>query len=256
MKRLTMLIVLAASAAHAAEEPAPAPLPAARPVRRALSREQIQTTFSSVHLEIKHCYEVELQTHRELAGRVTIGMVIAGDGTVARVWAQESTFDDRVVEFCMLRVLGRLRFPAPLGGGMVNVTYPFIFTNGIKRSFAVLGPRKPAEVNRTMQLSAPAFEACMVERPSPSSEGTATVLFAIGAAGETRRVFVTNSTLHSVDADACLTEEVKALRFPPVDGDAETRVSYPLRFLPPAQLPPAQTPPEAPKESGNCGWPW
>jgi len=68
---VSMVLVLAACDAHAAEEAAPAPLPAPRPVRRALSREQIQTTFSGVHLEIKHCYEVELQTHRELAGRVT-----------------------------------------------------------------------------------------------------------------------------------------------------------------------------------------
>ena len=127
----------------------------------------------------------------------------------------------------------------------------FTFTNDIKRSFAVHGPRMPAEVNRTMQSSAPAFEACMVERPSPSSKGTAAVLFAIGADGKTRRVFVTASTLESADADACLAEEVKALRFPPIAGAAETKVTYPLRFLSPDQLPP-----EAPKKSGSCVWPW
>jgi len=32
------------------------------------------------------------------------------------------------VEECVLRVVRRIRFPAPKGGGEVIVTYPFMFT--------------------------------------------------------------------------------------------------------------------------------
>ena len=33
------------------------------------------------------------------------------------------------IEQCVQRIIQRLKFPTPKGGGVVNVTYPFVFSN-------------------------------------------------------------------------------------------------------------------------------
>jgi hypothetical protein len=38
----------------------------------------------------------------------------------------ESDLDSPAVEACVVRVMSSLRFPKPMGGGIVIVTYPFV----------------------------------------------------------------------------------------------------------------------------------
>jgi hypothetical protein len=39
----------------------------------------------------------------------------------------ESTLGDRTAEDCVARAVQRVAFPEPEGGGVVIVTYPFVF---------------------------------------------------------------------------------------------------------------------------------
>jgi TonB family protein len=77
--------------------------------------------------ELKSCYEVELSKNPNLAGKVAIGFVINPVGDIGSVEVTESTMESEPVKQCILRNVQRWQFPAPKGGGVVEVTYPFIF---------------------------------------------------------------------------------------------------------------------------------
>lgn len=77
--------------------------------------------------EIKYCYESELQKDQSLAGRVMVAWMIDPAGGVADANVTESTMGNATVEQCMLSKIRRWRFPEPKGGGVVNVTFPWVF---------------------------------------------------------------------------------------------------------------------------------
>ena len=63
----------------------------------------------------------------KLNGKVAIKFVISPSGSVSTSSVAQSTANDTELETC---VAGRVRtwtFPKPKGGGVVIVTYPFIF---------------------------------------------------------------------------------------------------------------------------------
>lgn len=253
-----MLIVLAASAVHAADEAPPAQLQAPKP-EGGLSREAIQRTVDPAKPEIKGCYEVALNKDPDLAGRVVAYWVIAPDGTVSFASAKSWGVEGTGVEGCVLEIIRRLRFPQPLGGGKVDVTYPFVFSNSAV-AISVRGPRRAADIERVVQGAAGAFESCMALRPKPGSAATVDVYFKVNAGGESREVQVSSKDLDSKASEACLTEKLKGLRFPPQTRPEDTIVSYPLRFLPPDAKPPTPTvlaPGQLPaRNPGSCGGPW
>lgn len=77
--------------------------------------------------EIKYCYESELNKDQSLAGRVMVAWTIDGTGSVADANVTESTMGNASVEQCMLSKIRRWRFPEPKGGGVVAVTFPWVF---------------------------------------------------------------------------------------------------------------------------------
>ncbi len=80
--------------------------------------------------QIRHCYQRELTRQPTLAGKVSVKFVIAKDGTVSKAYTKTSTMDNRTVESCINGRFMRFQFPAPKGGGIVMVSYPFIFAPG------------------------------------------------------------------------------------------------------------------------------
>lgn len=78
----------------------------------------------------KYCYEKELQKDPNLAGKVSVYFEIGPVGGVALAQLRETTLQNATAEECILAIFRGLQFPAPRGGGVVNVTYPFIFTAG------------------------------------------------------------------------------------------------------------------------------
>ncbi|GDX80808.1 inter-alpha-trypsin inhibitor domain-containing protein [Deltaproteobacteria bacterium] len=76
---------------------------------------------------IRYCYQRELQKNPALAGKVQTKFVVAADGSVASAEVRSSTLGSPEAEACLLGVLRRMAFPAPAGGGIVVVTYPFVF---------------------------------------------------------------------------------------------------------------------------------
>ena len=58
---------------------------------------------------------------------MAVKFTIAGNGSVIAASVEESSMNDSAVENCIVGKIRRWVFPAPKGGGIVVVKYPFIF---------------------------------------------------------------------------------------------------------------------------------
>lgn len=95
--------------------------------RWGLDKDLIMQVIKANQSQIRFCYEVVLQEKRSLAGKVAVAWTIAPDGSVQSATVTEDTMGDpRVAECVVARVL-RWTFPEPFGGGIVNVTFPWLF---------------------------------------------------------------------------------------------------------------------------------
>jgi len=94
-----------------------------------LAREVIRRVIQRHIGEIRQCYEEGLNRDRTLTGRVTVRFIIGADGEVKASLIQETTLGDQRVERCIATAVRSWRFPAPDGGGIVIVNYPFVLTS-------------------------------------------------------------------------------------------------------------------------------
>ena len=97
-------------------------------VQGSLDKELIRQVIRRNIGQIKYCYEKELVTKPNLAGKVAVRFIITPKGTVqtAKV-ADGSTLRDAAVGECITLRVRSWKFPEPKGGGSVIVTYPFVF---------------------------------------------------------------------------------------------------------------------------------
>jgi TonB family protein len=93
-----------------------------------LSKETIRRTIGRHIPEVRYCYESQLNTRPELQGRVAIKFVISPTGTVVNAVVANSDVGSDKVDSCIAATVRRINFPAPEGGGLVIVTYPFLLS--------------------------------------------------------------------------------------------------------------------------------
>lgn len=111
------------------------PKPSAPPgdlmvVLGALDRSVIEAVVKRNRAQIQYCYQRELTKNPNLAGSVTVKFVIARDGTVSTATTKSTTLRNELVEACINARFMRFQFPEPRGGGIVVVSYPFVFSPG------------------------------------------------------------------------------------------------------------------------------
>ncbi|KIG12634.1 putative abductin-like protein [Enhygromyxa salina] len=76
--------------------------------------------------ELSACYSAGLSKNPALAGAVTIEFTINAEGRVSTsAPVDPDTFGDPGVPNCMAKAMKKWRFPEPLGGGEVRVSFPF-----------------------------------------------------------------------------------------------------------------------------------
>ncbi len=95
-------------------------------VRGSLSKEVIRRVVRRHINEVKFCYEQQLNARPDLRGRVTTKFVISPTGSVQSAIVGSSSLRNEAVESCIVRAVRRWTFPAPDGGGVVVVNYPFL----------------------------------------------------------------------------------------------------------------------------------
>ncbi len=108
-------------------------------IRRVVLRNLGQVTF---------CHEQGLAQNPNAAGRVTLRFAIGGAGAVIASSVSESTYPNQSVSNCIASAARRWQFPAPEGGGVVTVNYPFILSNEN-------GTSPPAQPQRQAPSSTP-----------------------------------------------------------------------------------------------------
>ncbi len=96
----------------------------------ALDKSLIDAVIKRNMNQIRYCYQRELTKNPALGGKITVKFVIAKDGTVSSATTKSSTMNSPAVEGCINGRFLRFQFPEPKGGGIVIVSYPFIFSPG------------------------------------------------------------------------------------------------------------------------------
>ncbi len=96
----------------------------------ALDKSLIDAVIKRHMNQIRYCYQRELTKNPNLGGKITVKFVIAKDGTVSKASIKSSTMGSKSVEGCITSRFMRFKFPEPKGGGIVIVSYPFIFAPG------------------------------------------------------------------------------------------------------------------------------
>ncbi len=83
--------------------------------------------------QVHSCYQREIAQDKSLqAGRMKVHFTIGKDGQVSEAGFSESTLKNEKVSNCVVSVVKNITFPEPLGGGVVDVQYPFTFSSATK----------------------------------------------------------------------------------------------------------------------------
>jgi outer membrane biosynthesis protein TonB len=95
-------------------------------VEGGLDKDQIAAVINRHMGEVIYCYEQGLQGKPNLSGRVGINWVINGGGNVTIARVGSSSLGSAQVEGCIVNRLRGWKFPKPVGGVNVKVSYPFV----------------------------------------------------------------------------------------------------------------------------------
>ena len=96
----------------------------------ALDKSLIDAVIKRNMNQIRYCYQRELTKQPDLAGKITVKFVISKTGSVSKAETKTSTMGNPTVESCIADRFLHFQFPEPKGGGIVIVSYPFIFSPG------------------------------------------------------------------------------------------------------------------------------
>jgi len=99
-------------------------------VSGSLDKRIIRKVVNQHKREIKACYEKELAKKKGLFGKVVVKWTIDQSGNVPSAVVVSTTMNNKEVEKCLSSAISYWRFPAPRGGGLVIVSYPFVFEVG------------------------------------------------------------------------------------------------------------------------------
>ena len=99
-------------------------------VTGSMDRELIRQVIHRNHSSIRYCYDRALVRNPALTGRVDMHFVIGAEGSVIQANVAGSTAQDSELDACLRERFARMLFPKPLGGGVVDVRYPVVLTQG------------------------------------------------------------------------------------------------------------------------------
>jgi outer membrane biosynthesis protein TonB len=95
----------------------------------ALDKSLIDNVIRKNMNQIRYCYQRELTKNPGLKGKIIVKFTIAADGSVSKAGIKTSSMGSKAVEGCITSRFKRFKFPQPKGGGVVIVSYPFIFSS-------------------------------------------------------------------------------------------------------------------------------
>ena len=98
-----------------------------------LSRDVIRRVIMSRSGAYQNCYERQLASKRDLNGKIEVLIKVSGTtGSVLLSKVNSSSMNSPPVQNCIVKVIRKLRFPAPKNGKTAIIRYPFRFKAGGK----------------------------------------------------------------------------------------------------------------------------
>ena len=91
-------------------------------------REAVRKVIRRKKAAIRVCYEKEREENPELGGKIVLAFVIMANGSVAKPTVKANTMPNPAVGECIAKEARKWRFPEPPDGGIVRVSYPFLFS--------------------------------------------------------------------------------------------------------------------------------
>ena len=149
-------------------------------VQGALSRTIIRRVIRRHLNEVRFCYQKQLGSKPGLAGKLVLRFTIGPKGRVVSSRVARSTINSKPLATCVTRAVRRWLFPAPVGGGIVVVKYPFVFKPGGVKSAPATAPTpatpaapiKPTPVTAAPVKPAPATAAVVQVKATKPAEVT------------------------------------------------------------------------------------
>jgi TonB family protein len=109
-----------------------------------LPKEVIRRVIRKHRREVLDCYQRELKKDDTLGGRLLVSFTITKTGRVVAVSTKKDTVGNKRLSQCVTSKIRRWVFPEPTGGGIVRVTYPFVFKNPDAAPTKTADPEQPA----------------------------------------------------------------------------------------------------------------
>jgi hypothetical protein len=94
-----------------------------------IDRNAILRVIKANERVIKACYERQLNSHPDLNGKLVIGWSIGEQGHVVATSTKSNDLGNREVAECIMSHLKTWTFPEPPAGQVVDVAYPWVFSN-------------------------------------------------------------------------------------------------------------------------------
>jgi TonB family protein len=92
-----------------------------------LDRELVRRVIQENKGQIRACFESLLNRYPELSGTVQTQFTIGPNGQVLESKVTQTSTGSKELDLCVASRVRLWRFPKPKGGGMVVVSYPFLF---------------------------------------------------------------------------------------------------------------------------------
>ena len=96
----------------------------------ALDRALIDKVIKQNMNRLRYCYQRELSKDPTLGGKIVVKFSIDKAGGVSSAAIKSSSMNSAAVESCLTKSFMSFKFPEPKGGGVVIVSYPFLFSPG------------------------------------------------------------------------------------------------------------------------------
>lgn len=96
-------------------------------VKGGLDKDVIIHVIRKGESQIRSCYDSALQQHPKLNGKIAAAWEIDANGRVSTVTISEDTMEAPAVGACITTAIKTWVFPKPAGGGVANVSFPWIF---------------------------------------------------------------------------------------------------------------------------------
>ena len=205
--------------------------------RGSLDKDLIRQVVRRNQGQVRACYEDVLNRgNAPLAGKVVVNWRIGPDGTVGTSSLVSSTANHAGLEQCVVEAVRGWRFPKPKGGGVVNVSYPFVFrpagegAPGAVDGTTAYYAEDMATIRAVVDAQRTAYAQCYgrAAAETPGLAGRLEFRWTVEKDGSVAGLTLTSDTLQRSDVAACIHDVLQGLRFRA--RQASVAVKFPFSF--------------------------